>query len=240
VARKTRARKRRVRKGGFRPFRFLGKLLLAVLLLTLAWVLVYRFVPVPATSIMIRDWTNGTGVTRDWVGFDQISPNLPRAVIGAEDAKFCAHWGFDFEAIEKAMETNEAGGQMRGASTISQQTAKNAFLWPGRNMVRKGLEAYFTGLIEVVWGKRRIMEVYLNVAEFGVGVYGAEAASRHYFSKSAKDLTRTEAARLAAILPDPITRSASSPGPYTTRYAGNIERWIPIVDRDGQDSCLGI
>ncbi|MGB3722990.1 MAG: transglycosylase domain-containing protein, partial [Pacificimonas sp.] len=127
---------------------------------------------------------------------------------------------------------------MRGASTVSQQAAKNTFLWPGRNFVRKGLEAWFTGLTELIWGKRRIMEVYLNVAEFGRGVYGAEAASRHYFGKSAKDLTRREAARLAAILPDPITRSASSPGPYTTRYANRIERWIPIVDQDGQDDCL--
>ncbi|MBV7255174.1 monofunctional biosynthetic peptidoglycan transglycosylase [Pacificimonas sp. WHA3] len=238
--RKRRSAGKRARKRGFRPFRFLGKMILTVFLLTLVWAGIYRFVPVPATSIMVRDWTSGTGVTKDWVPMSRISPNMPRAVIGAEDAKFCEHWGFDVEAIEKAMQKNEQGGRLRGASTISQQTAKNVFLWPGRNMVRKGLEAYFTGLIELAWGKHRIMEVYLNVAEFDAGVYGVEAASRHYFSKSAKDLTRREAARLAAILPDPVGRSASNPGPYTTRYASRIERWIPIVDGDGQDSCLGM
>ena len=234
-----RRRARRSRRR-FRPFRFLAKLVLAVFLFTILWTALYRFVPVPATSIMLRDYAAGQSVKRDWTPFERISPNLPRAVIGAEDAKFCTHKGFDVEAIQKAMKANEEGGRLRGASTISQQTAKNAFLWPGRTMIRKGLEAYFTGLMELIWGKRRIMEVYLNVAEFGIGVYGAEAASRHYYGKSAAGLTRSEAARLAAILPDPITRSASSPGPYTRRYAADIERWIPIVDNDGQDSCLGI
>ncbi|MEM8826448.1 MAG: monofunctional biosynthetic peptidoglycan transglycosylase [Pseudomonadota bacterium] len=231
----TAARRRR-----FRPFRTFARLAALLILASILWVGAYRFVPVPASFIMLRDTVNGISVRRNWVSLSEISPSLPRAVIGAEDAKFCVHDGFDFEAIEDALEQSEAGGRLRGASTISQQTAKNAFLWPGRNLVRKGLEAYFTGLIELLWGKTRIMEVYLNVAEFGPGIYGADAAAIHHFNKHAADLTRGEAARLAAVLPNPVERNAASPGPYTTRYAARIERWIPIVDADGQDSCLNL
>ncbi|MGB7406798.1 MAG: monofunctional biosynthetic peptidoglycan transglycosylase [Pacificimonas sp.] len=223
---------------GFRPVRFVLKFILWVLILSVVWVGLLRFLPVPATSIMLRDWANGTDVSKDWTPLADISPNFARAVIGAEDAKFCEHNGFDLEAIETALEERADGEGTRGASTITQQTAKNVFLWPGRNLVRKGLEAYFAGLIELIWGKRRIMEVYLTVLELDAGIYGAEAASRHYFGKSASDLTRTEAARLAAILPDPVDRSASSPGPFTTRRANDIARWIPIVDADGQDDCV--
>lgn len=207
---------------------------------SLAWVLLYWVVPVPVTVPMIRDWTAGRTVYRSWRSFDEIDPDLARAVIAGEDAKFCEHHGFDIEAIGKALKTNANGRKLRGGSTVSQQTAKNAFLWPRRSWLRKGLEAYFTTLIEFVWGKRRIMEVYLNVAEFGIGVYGAEAASRHYFGHSAKSLSRGEAARLVAVLPSPVKRDARNPRGYTKRYARRLERWIRIVDNDGQDACLGI
>ena len=207
---------------------------------TILWVLLYRFVPVPFTVPMAKDFIAGKDVKRDWVALSNMDPDLPRAVIAGEDAKFCTHFGFDTEAISKAMEANAEGRKLRGGSTVSQQVAKNAFLWPGRSWLRKGLEAYFTVLIELMWDKKRVMEVYLNVAEFGIGVYGAEAAAQHYFGKSAKSLTRSEAARLVAVLPSPIKRDARSPRGYTARYAKRIERWIRIVDNDGQDACLGI
>lgn len=220
--------------------RFIVRPLLIVFAFTILWVLLYRFVPVPFTVPMAKDFIAGKDVKRDWVALSNMDPDLPRAVIAGEDAKFCTHFGFDTEAISKAMEANAEGRKLRGGSTVSQQVAKNAFLWPGRSWLRKGLEAYFTVLIELMWDKKRVMEVYLNVAEFGIGVYGAEAAAQHYFGKSAKSLTRSEAARLVAVLPSPIKRDARSPRGYTARYAKRIERWIRIVDNDGQDACLGI
>jgi monofunctional biosynthetic peptidoglycan transglycosylase len=195
--------------------KWLAKALFGLVAFSLVWALTYRFINPPTTFLMVRDTVNGVDVQRQWVGLDAMSPYLPRAVIAAEDARFCTHRGFDVEAIEKAMERNKTGKKLRGGSTISQQTAKNAFLWPGRTFVRKGLEAWFTVLIEFLWGKPRIMEVYLNIAEYGRGIFGVEAASRHYFQKPAKSLTRQEAARLAAILPQPIKRDAASPGRYT-------------------------
>ncbi|MGQ5700921.1 monofunctional biosynthetic peptidoglycan transglycosylase [Sandaracinobacteroides sp. A072] len=218
--------------------RFLARLVVGLLLFSLLWAGAYRFVDPPLTYLMARDALRGESVKRQWVDLDDIARHLPRAVIAAEDARFCSHHGFDMEAIEKAMERNREGGRLRGGSTISQQTAKNAFLWPGRTMVRKGAEAWFTALIELLWGKRRIMEVYLNVAEFGRGVYGAEAAARHYFDKPASRLTRQEAARLAAILPQPVKRDAARPGPYTRRYAGRIESRSRVVANEGLDACL--
>ena len=220
--------------------RFVVRPLLIVFAFMILWVLLYRFVPVPFTVPMAKDFIAGKDVKRDWVALSNMDPDLPRAVIAGEDAKFCTHFGFDTEAISKAMEANAEGRKLRGGSTVSQQVAKNAFLWPGRSWLRKGLEAYFTVLIELMWDKKRVMEVYLNVAEFGIGVYGAEAAAQHYFGKSAKSLTRSEAARLVAVLPSPIKRDARSPRGYTARYAKRIERWIRIVDNDGQDACLGI
>ncbi|MBW7944982.1 MAG: monofunctional biosynthetic peptidoglycan transglycosylase [Sphingomonadaceae bacterium] len=220
--------------------RFIVRPLLIVFAFTILWVLLYRFVPVPFTVPMAKDFIAGKDVKRDWVALSNMDPDLPRAVIAGEDAKFCTHFGFDTEAISKAMEANAEGRKLRGGSTVSQQVAKNAFLWPGRSWLRKGLEAYFTVLIELMWDKKRVMEVYLNVAEFGIGVYGTEAAAQHYFGKSAKSLTRSEAARLVAVLPSPIKRDARSPRGYTARYAKRIERWIRIVDNDGQDACLGI
>ena len=221
-----------------RFFAFVAKALLGLVAFSVLWVGAYRLLNPPTTYLMIRDRLNGVEVKQQWVGLDQMSRHLPRAVIAAEDARFCEHRGFDVQAIEKAMEANEKGRKLRGGSTISQQTAKNAFLWPGRTMVRKGIEAYFTGLIELIWGKPRIMEVYLNVAEFGRGVFGVEAASRHYFKKPAKELSRQEAARLAAILPQPIKRDAASPGRYTKRYANRIAGRTKVVANEGLDSCV--
>lgn len=228
------------------PVRLLvGGLKIAAVLVvfSLLWVFVYRFVPVPLTWPMARDALAGKHVERHWVPLSAIAPAVPRAAIGAEDARFCVHHGFDFEAMEAAAARNakasaKGGKKLRGGSTISQQTAKNAFLWPGRSYIRKGLEAYFTILIEVIWGKPRIMEVYLNIAEMGPGIYGVDAAARHYFEVPASRLTTRQAARLAAILPQPIKRDAGAPGRYVKRYARSIERRARVVRDEGIDSCL--
>jgi len=171
------------------------------------------------------------------------SSRLLRAVIGSGDSTFCAPRGFDMKAIEKALKATARSdkrgrGRIRGGSTISQQTAKNAFLWPGRDWIRKGLEAGYTVAIEAIWGKRRIMEVYLNVAEWAPGVYGAEAASQHWFGKSADELTAREAARLAAILPSPRRYSASSPGPYVRRRTSRIQAAMGTVRAQGLAACV--
>ncbi len=226
---KAKTRKRR----GFVP-----KVLLALALVVFGGVAVYAVVPPPATFLMILRLGEGEGLSYRWRPLDDISPRLVQAVVAAEDSTFCSHRGFDVKAIRQALKANEGGGRMRGGSTISQQTAKNVFLWPGRDWVRKGLEAGYTVLIETVWGKRRIMEVYLNVAEWAPGVYGAEAAARHWFDKSADDLTAREAARLAAILPSPRRYNASSPGPYVRRRAARIQAAMGTVRNDGLAACV--
>jgi len=177
------------------------------------------------------------GLRKDWRPLDRIDADLVHAVVAAEDSRFCSHRGFDVEAIRKAMQANETSSKVRGGSTISQQTAKNVFLWPQRSWVRKGLEAGFTVLIETLWGKPRIMEVYLNVVEWAPGVYGAEAAAQKWFGKSADSLTRTEAARLAAILPAPRRYKAAPPGPYVRRRAARVARAIQVVRDDGLSAC---
>ena len=201
-------------------------------------VAIYRFVPPPVTWLMVQRTFEGRGFERTWVPMEDISPNLVRAVIAAEDARFCEHMGFDVEAIQKAMAANEAGRKLRGGSTISQQTAKNVFLWPGRDWVRKGLETWFTTLIEVGWGKRRIMEVYLNSIEWGPGIYGAEAAARKNFKVPAKALTVAQSARLAAILHSPLKWKAARPGPYVKRRTGKITRNARAVRREGLTACV--
>ncbi|MGH7027441.1 monofunctional biosynthetic peptidoglycan transglycosylase [Brevundimonas sp.] len=218
-------------------------LLLILALIPIGGVVLHRFVPPLFTILMVQQAVAGHGMDYRWRSLDHISPRLVEAVIAAEDARFCQHHGFDVEAIQKAMEANERAEQRgsdkrRGASTISQQTAKNVFLWPSRDWVRKGLETGYTGLIELVWGKRRIMEMYLNVAEWAPGVYGAEAASRHWFDKSAEDLTAREAARLAAILPSPRRYKAASPGPYVRRRASRIQAAMGTVREAGLDRCV--
>ncbi len=188
-----------------------------------ALTVVYRVIPPPITILMIERLFQGQGLKKHWRGLSDISPALPQAVIAAEDARFCAHHGFDFEAMRKAALHNERRpGRVRGGSTISQQTAKNVFLWPSRDYVRKGLEAWFTILEEAIWGKRRILETYLNVVEWGPGTYGAEAAAQRYFQKDAKDLSGAEAARLAAILPDPLKWKAVNPGLYVQKRSARI------------------
>jgi monofunctional biosynthetic peptidoglycan transglycosylase len=171
-------------------------------------------------------------IDKDWKSLDEIGKNMPLAVVTAEDQKFAEHFGFDLEAIEKAVKYNEKhkGKKVKGASTISQQTAKNVFLWPGRSWIRKGLEVYFTFVIEICWSKERIIEVYLNVIEMGPGVYGAEAAAQYYFNKSASDLTKKEAATIAAILPNPIRWSASHPTPYIIKKRNWIVRHMKYMD----------
>ena len=203
--------------------------------ISLLLVVLYKFVPVPVTATMLMD---PNGITKDWEPLSNISPNLVRAAIGAEDGKFCSHDGFDTEAIERAMRRNTQGGRIRGGSTISQQTAKNVFLWQGGGYFRKGLEAWFTFLIEQIWGKRRIMEVYLNVAETGIGTYGAEAGAERYFDKPASELTPSEAARMAAALPLPKRRAVLSPSGFVRRYGNSIAKRIGVVKRDGLDSCI--
>ena len=219
--------------------RYLAKAFGAFLGLTLVLVFAFKWLPVPVTATMLMD---EHGITKDWESLDNIDRNLVSAVIAAEDSRFCEHYGFDAEAIEQAMRENleaaENGGRIRGGSTISQQTAKNVFLWQGGGFFRKGLEAWFTFWIETVWGKRRIMEVYLNVAETGIGTYGAEAGSQRYFGHSAARLSLDEASRMAAALPSPKKRSVKNPGGWLARHGNRIERRIGIVRRDGLDACV--
>lgn len=212
--------------------------LLILAMLPIGAVAIHRIVPPPTTLLMVKQAVAGNGLAYRWRGIDDISPRLVEAVIAAEDARFCDHRGFDFKAIEKALDSNARGRKVRGGSTISQQTAKNVFLWPGRDWVRKGFEAGYTLLIETLWGKRRIMEVYLNVAEWAPGVYGAEAAARRWYGKSAADLTPREAARLAAILPSPRRYQAASPGPYVRRRAGRIQAAMGTVRGEGLAACV--
>lgn len=221
-----------------RLFRLLAAVAFGLAALSLGWVLLYRLVPPPGTPLMLIRWAEeGADAERQWVPLSAISPHLVRAVIAAEDARFCAHHGFDWEAIQEAMEENEDGGPLRGGSTISMQTAKNAFLWPGRTWVRKGVEAGFTLLIETLWPKRRIAEIYLNIVEWGDGLYGAEAAARRHFGKPAAALTRREAALLAVVLPNPRRWNPARPTAYIQGRAATIERRMAVVERDGLDDC---
>lgn len=212
--------------------------LLVLAALPIGGVLIHTVAPPPLTLLMAREFVAGHGLDYRWRSLNQISPNLVASAIAAEDARFCSHGGFDMQAIERALKNNENGRKVRGGSTISQQTAKNVFLWPGRDWVRKGFEAGYTLMIETVWSKRRIMEVYLNVAEMGPGVFGAEAAARHWFDKSAADLTPREAARIAAILPSPRRYSASSPGPYVRRRTSRIQAAMGTVREQGLAACV--
>jgi len=214
------------------------KLILAFLIVSVLWVVAYRFVNPPITFTMIGDIVAGRGAHKDWMPIDQIDRDMVRAAIAAEDSKFCTHHGFDFEAIESAMQRNASGGRIRGGSTISQQTAKNAFLWQNGGYFRKGLEAWFTFLIEHLWGKQRIMEVYLNLAETGIGTYGVNAGSERYFGHDASAMSALEAARIAAVLPLPKERGAVAPKGFTRRYGNTIAARVGVVARDGLDACV--
>ncbi|MBD8677117.1 monofunctional biosynthetic peptidoglycan transglycosylase [Sphingomonas sp. CFBP 13720] len=214
------------------------RFVLGFVVLSVLWVLVLRFVPPPITVTMLGDVPTGHGVTKTWRSLSTIDPDMPRAVIAGEDSRFCAHNGFDYVAIANAARRNATGGRIRGGSTISQQTAKNVFLWQGGGYFRKGLEAWFTMLIEAMWGKRRIMEVYLNVAETGIGTYGVEAGARRYFKHGADRLSSREAAQIAAVLPLPKKRAGIAPTGFTGRYARTIDRRIGVVRRERLDGCL--
>jgi monofunctional biosynthetic peptidoglycan transglycosylase len=208
--------------------------LLIVLFVPPGLLLVYRFLPVPLTPLMVIRLVEGEGLRKRWVSLDEVAPVLPQAAVAAEDNRFCEHSGFDWAELRSQIDALLAGARARGASTITMQTAKNLFLWPGRDFVRKALEAWLTPQIELLWPKRRIMEVYLNVAELGPGIYGAEAAARAYFGKSASALSAKEAALLAAILPSPRDWSPARPTDYLERRARTIRTRIgqlgPMLD----------
>ncbi|MBE0532141.1 MAG: monofunctional biosynthetic peptidoglycan transglycosylase [Rhodospirillales bacterium] len=208
--------------------RWLRKAVIVVALVVLAGppagLILFRVVPPPITPLMVIRLFEGEGLDRDWTGLEAISPYLRAAVIAAEDNLFCEHHGFDVGSIRDAFEEWTDGGRARGASTISMQTSKNLFLWPSRNPVRKIMEAYVTAWLEVLWPKDRIIEVYLNIAEWGPGIYGAEAAARHYFRVSAARLSRQQAARLAAVLPNPRAWSPARPTDYIRERAVVLQR----------------
>jgi monofunctional biosynthetic peptidoglycan transglycosylase len=231
-------KRRRERSFLGRLFGWIVKLVVGLFVISILWVVIYRFVPPPITITMIGDVFAGRGLHKDWMPISQIDRDMVRASIAAEDSKFCSHNGFDFEAIEDAMKRNASGGRIRGGSTISQQTAKTTFLWNGGGYARKGVEAWFTFLIEHLWGKRRIMEVYLNNAETGIGTYGVNAGSQRYFGHDASAMSATEAARIAAILPLPKKRGVVAPKGFTRRYGNTIAARIGVVGRDGLDACV--
>ena len=211
---------------------------IALALFCILWVAIYRFAALPGGIYMAQQaWAHG-GIRQDWRPIEEISPRLARAVVAAEDARFCDHYGFDFEAIRAAIRLNEQGKRTYGASTITQQTAKNVFLWHERSWVRKGLEAGFTVLIEIFWPKQRILEVYLNTAEFAPGVFGAEAASQHHFGRPASALTLTQASRLAAVLPNPSLRNAAKPSASVKRRSRSIAAGAQTLKSEGTDRCL--
>ena len=218
-------------------FRWIWKATLWFIGLSILSVIIFKWVPVPITPLMItravENKLEGKDalLTHDWVPIENISPNLQKAVIASEDGNFLKHNGFDFKAMQKAFKNNQKGKRLKGGSTISQQTAKNVFLWQGRSYIRKGLEAYFTVLIELIWGKERIMEVYLNSIEMGNGVYGAESGARHWYRKSASDLTKKEAAGIAAILPNPRKYKATNSSSYINRRKDKIVRVMQHIGK---------
>ncbi|MEM1383993.1 MAG: monofunctional biosynthetic peptidoglycan transglycosylase [Pseudomonadota bacterium] len=214
------------------------RIMAALVVFAVLWVAAYRVIDPPGGVYMAQEWWRLGGLSRDWRDLEAMSPEMARAVVAAEDARFCQHYGLDFEAIEKALEEREAGGRLRGASTLTQQVAKNVFLWHGRSFLRKGLEAGFALTIEVLWPKHRIVEVYLNVAEFGPGVFGAEAAAQHHFGRGAEALTLRQASRLAAALPNPKERDPGNPGPWMRNRAAAIAQGAETLRVSGSAGCL--
>lgn len=230
-----------------RILKFIPKFILIFMGISLFFVLLYRFVNPPLTPLMVTrffqqafDDKRTLNFQRDYVSIEDVSPNLINAVVAAEDGKFMEHNGFDFEQLKLSYEENKVGknGRKRGGSTISMQTAKNAFLPHHRTYVRKAFEAYFTVLIELVWSKERIMEVYLNIVEFGDGIYGCEAAAQHYFGKSAKNLTANESAQLAVTLPSPLKRNPSKATPYFRKRTDIITKRMIKVDLSPKDKTM--
>lgn len=214
---------------------FFARWVAAFLFISVLQVVIYKFVPVPITLTMLMD---ENPVTKDWTPLEDIDRDMVAAVISSEDGKFCLHSGFDQDAIMQAFKRNAQGGRIRGGSTISQQTAKNVFLWQNGGYLRKALEAWYTVLIETIWGKRRIMEVYLNVAETGIGTYGVEAGAQRYYGKSARKLSPVEAARIAAVLPQPKKREVNGAGGFTRRHGNSIARRVAVVKNEALDACV--
>ncbi|WP_424941476.1 monofunctional biosynthetic peptidoglycan transglycosylase [Aliiroseovarius sp. S253] len=218
----------------FKPIRWLRRAVLAVVVFFALSVVAYSVLNPPTTPYIISEKMRLGDVDRQWVDLDEVAPVMARSVVAAEDANFCQHWGFDMGAIRAAIED----GGNRGASTLTQQVVKNTFLWHGRSWLRKALEAVFTPAVELVWTKRRIVEVYLNVAEFDEGVFGVEAAARHYFGVGPEELTAVQAGRLAALLPNPKERSASRPSPFVRKRAQSIVDGAATIRADGRSSCF--
>lgn len=218
----------------FKPlFRKLKKLFIILFIGQFAYIILLKWVDPPITITQFTNWVEGHGLKRDYVDYDEMSPNIKLAVMASEDQLFPDHNGFDVESIKKAWsEKNKKRKRVRGASTISQQVAKNVFLWQGRSWIRKGLEVYFTFMIELIWGKERILEVYLNVAEMGKGIFGVEAATRNYFKKPAKKLTRAEAAMIAACLPNPKKFRVQPPSNYISRRYPQIMVQMNNIEPD--------
>ena len=214
--------------------RLLWRVLAIAFLIAVAWALLYRFVNPPGGIYMLQEYRRLGVIEREWVPLERIAPVMARSVIAAEDANFCMHWGFDMAEIRKVI----AAGSTRGASTLTQQTAKNVFLWHGRDWSRKVLESGFTLMIEAFWPKRRILEVYLNMAEFDEGVFGVEAAARRYFRTSATDLTPQQAARLAVMLPAPKSRDAANPTQFLRNRAASVMDGAATIARDGRADCV--
>ena len=217
---------KRVKKVIYKLKRFSLKCIIYFFSITLGFVLVFKFVPIPLTLTMLGQWVKGGELYYNWEPIEKISPEMPIAVVAAEDQLFLEHYGFDFNAIKKAIKSNQKTKKLRGGSTISQQTAKNVFLWQNRSWLRKGLETYFTFLIEIIWGKKRILEVYLNVCEMGPQTFGAEAASQRYFKIPAAKLNRNKAAKIAAVLPSPRKWKVVNSGAYVNKRTAHIERQI--------------
>ena len=202
------------------------------------YALLLRVTPVPGTILMVQRFVEGAEVRRNWRNLERISPHLVQAVIAAEDSRFCAHEGIDLKAIRTALDEHARGERLRGASTLTQQTAKNAFLWNGGWFVRKGVEAWLAVFIDFAWGKPRVMEVYLNIAEWGDGLFGAEAAAQARFGKPASELSRREAALLAAVLPNPHAWRVDPPGPYVRQRAATLEARMRVVAGERLDACV--
>lgn len=197
-------------------------------------IILFSFLPPPINLYQATEALRLGGIKKDWVSWEEIAPDMGRSIVAAEDANFCLHWGFDIAAIREAVQD----GGARGASTLTQQVTKNVFLWQGRSYLRKALEALMTPLVELVWSKQRILEVYMNVAEFDEGVFGVQAAAQHYFGVDAADLSALQAARLAAVLPDPKGRSASKPSAFVKRRTGSIMSGAETIAADGRADCF--
>jgi monofunctional biosynthetic peptidoglycan transglycosylase len=232
---RRRRRLRWLRAALRRLFRWTMLALGVVILAVLLWVLSYRWINPPGGFYMWQESRRLGVIGHEWVDLAQISPHMARSVVAAEDARFCTHWGFDMVEIRAALDR----GAVRGASTISQQVVKNVFLWHGRTWTRKALEAVLTPVMETLWPKTRVLEVYLNIAEFGEGIFGVEAAAQHYFNRSAADLTARQAALLASVLPAPQQRDPTRPGDFLRRRAAAIEDGAATIARDGRAACFG-